>query len=343
MSLFASAIAQVRQRRDLSSDETQQLIGSMLRGEANDEEVAELLLALRDKGEAVSELVGASRALRQHMSPIESPHEILLDTCGTGGDGSGSFNISTAAAIVVAAAGVPVAKHGNRKITSLSGSADVLRHLGVNVEAPRPIVQQCLAELGICFCYAPALHPAMKHVAQVRQKLGVRTLFNLLGPLCNPASATHQLLGTGDAAVQQKLAQALQALGVIRGAVVRGSDGLDEVTLSGTTQVLEVTPQQIIEHTWTPESFGFTTIDARALAAGDPASSAAVIQAILAGTQGPPRQIVIANAAAALWLAGRYNDLLDAADAASDAIDSGRAAKVLSRLGELTATLHPPV
>ncbi len=214
--------------------------------------------------------------------------------CGTGGDGSGTFNISTAAALVIAAAGVPVAKHGNRRVTSSTGSADVLRSLGVRVDAPREVVQQCLVELGICFCYAPALHPAMKHVAQVRQKLGVRTLFNLIGPLCNPAGATHQVMGTGTRASQERLAASLKELGIVRAAVLYGDDGMDEVTLSAATHVIELAPNQQRIHQWTFTDFGLPAIDKQALHVSDPDASATVLRDIFAGAHGAPRDIVVA-------------------------------------------------
>jgi len=304
----------------------------MLRGEADDRAIADLLLGLRNKGEAVSELVGAAQAMRQHMTPIPHDAPVLLDTCGTGGSGSGTFNISTATALVVAAAGVPVAKHGNRRATSKSGSADVLSELGVAIESDVAAVQRSLREVGLCFCFAPRLHPAMRHVVEVRRKLGVPTLFNLLGPLCNPAGATHQLLGTGTAQVQEKIAAALAQLGTTRSAVVHACDGQDEVTISGTTEVIEVRGHHLQRHRWAPRDFGLEAGEVAAMQAENPAASAAIIRQVLAGQDGPCRHIVVANAAAALWLVERSDDLQAAVDIVSAAIDSGAAAEKLQQL-----------
>lgn len=323
---------------DLDADTAEQLIGSMLANELEDQQIANLLLAVRAKGEAVSELVGAARALRRHMTPIASDHRLLLDTCGTGGDGSGTFNISTAAAIVTAAAGVPVAKHGNRAITSRSGSADVLSELGVNIQCQRETVRRSLDQVGICFCYAPLLHPAMRHVAEIRRSLGVPTLFNLLGPLCNPAGASHQLLGTGNAQTQQKLAAALQQLGTERSAVVRGDDGLDEVSLSARTSVLLVQAGATRERQWRPSDFGLSPIDPQALLAHTPEQSAAMIRQVLDGQPGAPRDIVVANAAASLWLCGACETLSVAAIKCAEVIDSGAASKTLASLVAITTS-----
>lgn len=344
---FKEAISQAQSGADLKVQQIQSLISTMLSGEAEDQEIGDLLLALREKGEAVDELVGAARAMRQHMTSISPGEAILVDTCGTGGDGSGTFNISTAAAIVTAAAGVPVAKHGNRAITSKSGSADVLSALGVNIDTDRAAVQRSLAEANICFCFAPRLHPAMKHVGAIRRQLGVPTLFNLLGPLCNPAGASHQILGTGNAQVQRQLAQSLHQLETRRSVVVRGLDGLDEVTLDGPTSVIEVTPDGLSEFEWTAGSFGLYPAGPEAMQADGPEQSAEVIRSIFAGEPGASRDIVIANAAAAIWLTEREhtstpdssNDqsLKDAAERAADAIDSGKATETLRRLASITS------
>lgn len=331
---FANAIAHVKAGHDLSVDETGQLIDRMLEGQAEADQVAALLLAIREKGEAVDELVGAATSMRRHMTPIRHRYPMLLDTCGTGGSGSGTFNISTTAAIVAAACGVPVAKHGNRKATSLTGSADVLAELGVAIESDGQRVERTLDEVGLCFCFAAKLHPAMKHVVAIRRSLGVPTLFNLLGPLCNPAGATHQLLGTASATNQQKIAAALQRLGTTRSAVIRGTDGQDEVTLDGATEVLEITGAQSDEanktssqssqsHRWTPESFGLPPTTIAQLQARDPADSAAIIRRILDGQRGPHRDIVLAGSAAALWLAGKATTVRDGVAIAAAAIDDG--------------------
>ncbi len=326
------AIAQVRAGDDLSATQTSELIDQMLSGQTADQEIAELLLAMRTKGEAVSELIGAAQAMRRHMTPIPHRFERLLDTCGTGGSGSGTFNISTATAIVVAAAGVPVAKHGNRKATSRSGSADVLVELGVTLETDPAAVTEILQEIGLCFCFAPKLHPSMRYVMAVRRQLGVPTLFNLLGPLCNPAAATHQLLGVGNAVAQQKIAAAIQALSTSRTLVVHGSDGQDEVSLAGPTMVIDVRPQQSSQYQWTPDSFGLPTVTLDQLQADGPLSSAATIREVLAGALGPAREIVLANAAAALWLVGQAADVEAAARLAANTIDSGAAKDKLAQL-----------
>lgn len=336
---FSKAVARVRSGDDLPADEVAALIGAMLDGAvttgvARAEEVRELLLALRAKGESTSELVGAARAMRAHMTPIGGRRRegILLDTCGTGGSGSGTFNISTAAAIVISAAGVPVAKHGNRRATSRSGSADVLSELGVRIESDRAVVERLLEELNLCFCFAPVLHPAMRHVAEIRRSLGVPTLFNLLGPLCNPAGATHQLMGTGRAEVQTRLAEALSALGTTRSVVVRGEDGQDEVSLDGVTTAIEVRNDGSRRtHHWTASSFGLHPAGVDAMQAADPQESAHIIRQIFDGAPGPCRDIVAANAAAGLWLVERCETLLEGADLAAETIDSGAARRQLER------------
>jgi anthranilate phosphoribosyltransferase len=319
---------------DLALHEMARVIGSIMQGEWSDRDIALFLNALRHKGETVEEIAGAAAALRQQMTPIRTHHKVLIDTCGTGGDGSETFNISTAAAIVTAAAGVPVAKHGNRAITSKSGSADVLTELGVAVDADVETVEMCLDELGICFCFAARLHRSMKQVAAARKQLGVSTIFNMIGPLCNPASAPFQLLGAGRADLRQRLASALALLGTKRSLVVCGGDGLDEVTLNGVTHVSEVAGERVAEFDWRPADFGFSECELRSLQAAGPSASAEMIRGILAGRPGPPREIVVLNAAAALWTAGCSASLLECAQQASAAIDSGAASRLLANLAE---------
>ena len=331
-SAFQAAIAQAGSGRDLSVDQTSELIDVMLRGEADEDLVGQFLLTLRNKGEAISELVGAARAMRRHMTVIPHHHDLLLDTCGTGGSGSGTFNISTAVAIVAAACGVPVAKHGNRKATSLSGSADVLEELGVKIESDVDAVAQRLDSTGICFCFAQRLHPAMKHVVAVRRKLGVKTLFNLLGPLCNPAGATHQLLGTSTSDAQTKVAAAIGQLGTTRTFVVHASDGQDEVSLSGTTAVIEVAGDSQRIHCWSAADFGLPSAVPDSLAASSPIESAAIIRRLLEGQPGACRDTVIAGTAAALLLVGRGTSLMQCATMAAEAIDSGEANEKLQSL-----------
>ena len=320
--------------QDLAPDQMQQAITWMLAGMVPDEEIGKLLLALRQKGESVSELVGAVRAMRTMMTPIRTTRVGLLDTCGTGGDGAKTFNISTATAIVAAAAGATVAKHGNRKITSATGSADVLNELGVKIEASRDVVETCLDELGICFCFAPLLHPAMKHVATVRRSLGVPTLFNFLGPLCNPAGAAFQIIGVGREDLQTKMAAALLQLPIEAAIVVRGEDGMDEVSLSADTHVLHIQRSMLTQTTWTPESFGLSKISVDDLKVDDAKESASTIRSILNGEQGPRRDIVLANTSAALWVSGMTHSLIDGVARAARAIDSGKATEILKSLGE---------
>ena len=324
--MIADFLGRLAAGHDLSQQEMEALTDQLLQGSVPENEIAVLLTALKHKGETVDEIAGAARAMRRHMTPIRTMRKNLVDTCGTGGIGSDLFNISTAAAVVVAAAGVPVAKHGNRSVTSKSGSSDVLTALGVNVEAPVQVVERCLEELGICFCFAPQLHPAMKHVAAVRKKLGFATIFNLLGPLCNPAGATRQILGVGKRELQATMADVLVRLGTEHAVVVHGTDGLGEVSLSAPTEVIEVTGGELAQFTWRPEDFGLSTAPRDTLRIANAAGSAALIQRILSGEQGPPRDVVVLNAAAALWTAGLESSPRACAERAAKAIDRGDAA-----------------
>ncbi|AMV33075.1 Anthranilate phosphoribosyltransferase [Pirellula sp. SH-Sr6A] len=326
----------VRRKSDLTADQMQLVITWMLAGRVEDDLIRQLLLALREKGEAVSELVGAARAMRMMMTPIRTQRTDLVDTCGTGGDGARTFNISTATAIVAAAAGASIAKHGNRKITSATGSADVLSELGVHIDAPRETVERCLESLGLCFCFAPKLHPAMKHVSEVRKSLGVPTLFNYLGPLCNPASAPFQIIGVGKEDLQTKIAAALLQLPVRAAIVVRGEDGMDEVTLSAPTQVQHIAYGMLTQTTWTPQSFGLNPIRVDDLIVDGPKESADAIRGILRGEKGPKRDIVVANTAATLWVSEHTHSLVDGVAKAQHAIDSGKAASVLRELSQLS-------
>lgn len=334
--LIATAIGRLSARENLSFEEMRMVIDHVMLGDLSESEIALLLTAIKEKGETTDELAGAAAAMRMHMTPIRHHRENVIDTCGPGGHSSGTFNISTAAAIVAAAAGLPVAKHGNRSITSKTGSADALAALGVNIHATVPVVERCLDELGVCFCFAQSLHPAMKNVASVRRSLPFRTIFNLLGPLCNPASAPFQLLGVGKPEMKLPMAEALAKLGTQRTLVVFGEDGIGEVSLAGPSQVIEVTPDGLREFTWLPEDFGLEPADRGTMLVDDPQTSADLISYILGGEKGPPRDIVVLNAAAALWTAGIDSSTRECAKLAAAAIDSGDAKTLLARLVELS-------
>lgn len=337
---FTSLLGRLSAGEDLSFDEMQDAISRVMTGGCSETEIALLLTALRAKGETVDEVAGAAAAMRRHMTPIRSRHKQLLDTCGTGGGGSNIFNVSTSAALVIAAAGVPVAKHGNRSVTSKSGSADVLAALGVNIEASVPQVERCLDELGVCFCFAPLMHPAMKHVAAVRKQLGVRTIFNLLGPLANPAGARFQLLGVGLPEIRPLIASALRRLGTERALVVSGRDGLGEVSLADVTDVTQVEGDRETEFAWSPEDFGLTRSSLDEIRVAGPAESAALVRGVLSGESGPARDIVVLNAAAGLLAAGRATAPTAAAAIVAEAIDRGDAADLLRRLAQLS---HEPL
>jgi anthranilate phosphoribosyltransferase len=347
---IATLLGRVAGGGHLTLEEMSAAIDSIMRGQWSDDETGLLLTALAAKGETVDEVAGAAIAMRRHMTPIRSRHAEVLDTCGTGGGGSKMFNVSTTAAIVAAAAGVPVAKHGNRSITSCSGSADVLAELGVNINATVAQVEACLNELGICFCFAPLMHPSMKHVAAVRKRIGIRTIFNILGPLVNPAGACYQVLGAGRPELRPLIAGAMAQLGTKRTLVVSGEDGLGDVTLAGITNVTEITGnlplplgegrgEGIREFTWQPEDFGLERSSLDSLSVDGPQASAAIIRGVLAGQLGPARDIVILNAAAGLIAAGKTNDTKDAATHAAATIDNGAAKELLARLAEKSHAL----
>lgn len=336
---FNSLLGLVSMGEDLQREQMNTAIGHMMTGACSEEQIALFLTAHSSKGETVAEVAGAAAAMRDNMTPIRSRHDRLLDTCGTGGGGSSTFNISTSAALVIAAAGVPLAKHGNRSVTSKSGSADVLQELGVNIQANVLQVERCLDELGICFCFAPLMHPAMKHVAAVRKQLGIRTIFNLLGPLANPARASCQLLGVGRPELRPLIASALAVLGTERALVVSGQDGLGEVTLNGPTDVTQVEGTAEKELSWQPADFGLESSSLDSIEVSGPAESAAIIQSVLADEQGVARDIVVLNAAAGLLAAGHVDSPPEAAALASETIASGAARQLLARLAELS---HAP-
>lgn len=304
----------------------------VLSGEGTPAQIAALAVALRMRGETAAELAAAARVLRRRATPLPIPEGVkLLDTCGTGGDGAGTFNISTTAAIVVAACGVKVAKHGNRAVSSRSGSADLLEVLGVSLDDDPARVAASLDEVGIAFLFAPAFHGAMRHAAPVRRELGIRTFWNLLGPLANPAGASHQLLGVYDPALVTSIAEVLGTLGVEGAWVVHGEGGLDEVSPCGPTRVAVLGSGVVTERTVTPSDFGLAPVALEGLAGGDPERNAEITRDVLGGASGAPRAAVVINAAAALCAGGETVDLREAAQRAAAAIDSGAAAALLQR------------
>lgn len=330
------AIDAVLHQQTVTADVMEAAIDAIMSGECGDAETSALLTGLAVKGEQVDEVVGAARAMRQHVTRVRPQATGLLDTCGTGGDALHTFNISTAVAFVVAACGVPVAKHGNRSVSSSSGSADVLEELGVNLDLPPEQVARCIDEVGIGFCYARALHGAMKHVAPVRAALGFRTIFNLLGPLTNPAGAPRQLIGTNRIASARLLSEAIARLGTERTIVVCGNDELDEVSLWGKTAYFDVQSGDITSGTWAADDFGLSDCQVSDLHVSSPGESAVRIRSVFDGTTGPARDIVVANTAVALLAAGRAKSIADGAAAATAAIDEGQATEVVARLAAWT-------
>ncbi len=332
---YAATLGALRERRDLGEAGMAGLMEGLLGGACGEDEMAALLDALRTKGETADELAGAAAVLRKHCRALVSSQEVL-DTCGTGGDGLGTFNISTATALVVAGAGVRVVKHGNRAVSSASGSADVLAELGVGITADAERARRCLDEAGMAFCLAPLYHPAMRHVAAVRRRLG-RTVFNCLGPLANPAGAPYQLLGVGRPEWLDRMAGALARLGTRQTFLVHARDGLDEVSLAGPTLVRRVRGRDVTALEWTADDFGLEPCTLDELRVEGPAGSAAVIRGVLAGEGGPARRVVLANAAAALLAAERVRDLRAGVALSAQALDSGRAAATLRALAAASA------
>lgn len=330
------AIALLAERRDLSQDQARDLLHLIMTGQATAAQTGALLTALRMKGETVDELTGFASTMRALATKVATSRKPLVDTCGTGGDGSGTFNISTTAAFVVAGAGIAVAKHGNRSASSQCGSADVLEALGVNLDVNAETVGESIDEIGIGFLFARALHGAMKHVAQTRAELKIRTVFNLLGPLTNPAGADRQVIGVFDKGRLQDMATVLHRLGAQHAYVVAGSDGLDEITLSGPTLIAEATPQGVTTFELNPSDFGMKLDKTAALKGGGAAENAHILRGILEGEQGPRRDIVLMNAAAAIRATDAAPDWKSAADKARAAIDSGVAREKLEALIRFT-------
>jgi anthranilate phosphoribosyltransferase len=349
--------------QSLSRHEAREVMAEVLAGNCADAQIAALLVALRMKGETVEEIVGFAEAIRSAATPLpilpgtdhasesgaldlsgtgrdalieSSGHSSLVDTSGTGGDAAGTFNISTATAFVTAGAGVRVAKHGNRSISSKCGSADVMIALGVNIQLSPERAAQCLREVGICFLYAPDLHPAMKQVQKIRRELRMRTMFNLLGPLTNPARASGQVVGVYALEMVEKLAEALSMLGLHRALVVHGLDGLDEITITGPTRIAEARDGTLRTYEIDPEEFGMKRSTLEEISGGDAAENAAIVREVLSGKKSPRRDVVVLNSAAALVAAGRVDHLADGIPLAAQSIDSGAAAARLAELVRFT-------
>ncbi len=338
--LLTRAIDEIASGSHLTADHASAVLDEVMEGRAGEVQTGAFLIALRAKGETVAELVGLARTMRRLSASVETSRADLVDTAGTGG-GPSTFNISTAAALVAAGAGCGVAKHGNRSSTSRSGSADLLEALGVRIDLDPEGVRRCIDELGFGFMFAPRHHAAMKHVVPVRKELAVRTIFNFLGPLTNPAGASRQLLGVSDRRYQETIAEALVGLGCERALVVCSDDGVDEISTADRTRVIEVADGGTEEWFVTPEELGFLRVELAEIAGGTPAENAATVRAVLDGTPGPGRDVVLLNAGAAILAAGDGGDLAAAVERARGAVDSGAARGVLDRLVVLTNELAP--
>jgi len=336
--MIREAIETLVSGKSLTVEQAGMVMEEIMAGEATPAQFGAFVTALRLKGETVEEIAGMARVMREKAIPVVVSGPVV-DTCGTGGDGSGSFNISTAAAFVVAGAGLKVAKHGNRSMSSICGSADVLEALGLRIDLGAEQVQKCLEEVGIGFMFAPNFHPAMKYAAAPRREIGIRTVFNILGPLTNPAGAKSQVLGVADGSLTMKMAQVLELLGCHHALVVHGEDGLDEITLGGRTTVCELKKGVIESYSVTPEEFGFTRVSVESLRGGSPQENAEILHRILKGEKGPRRDIVLMNAAAALVAGDRAENLEQGIQIAREAIDSGKALEKLEGLIKISRSI----
>ena len=339
--IVTEAIEAAASGEDLSTEQAQSVLREVMSGAVDEAQTAAFLIALRTKGETVDELVGLARKMRELAERVEVPGDDLLDTAGTGGGATPTFNVSTTAALVAAGAGSRVAKHGNRSATSLCGSADVLEALGARIDLDPDAVCGCIDEVGFGFMFAPRHHKATRHVVPVRKALGVRTIFNFLGPLTNPAGASYQLLGVGDPAYVEIVAGALVQLGARRAAVVAGADGMDEVSVVAETVLLEVTPEGVTSHEVSPERVGLERADPATIRGGTPEENAAITRSVHGGEQGPRRSLVVLNAGAALFVAGRAPGFEEGVRLAEEAIDSGAALDTLERFVRKTHDLAP--
>ncbi len=337
--MIVDAIRTLVEGRSLSEEVAEGTMTQIMQGEATQAQIGAFLTALRLKGETVEEITAFVRVMRSKVTPVEyATLGEVLDTCGTGGDNSGSFNISTAAAFVAAGAGVPVAKHGNRSVSSLCGSADVLKELGVNIEAGPQSALRCLNEAGICFIFAPLFHPAMKHAIGPRREIGIRTVFNILGPLTNPAGAKYQLLGVYNKELTGKLAGVLGRLGSKKAYVVHGHGNLDEISISGPTKVSELQKGQVKNYIVNPEDFGFEPRPVDAIRGGDAATNSRILKEVLNSRPGPYREAVLLNAGAAISAFRGELSIARGVELAVDSIDSGKARQKLEALIELSNT-----
>jgi anthranilate phosphoribosyltransferase len=339
--MIAGLIDKLTRHEDLTSEEAAAAMAEVMEGRSAPAHIAGLLIGLAMKGERPAEIVGLARTMRANAVPLSRHHDDVFDTCGTGGDRSGTFNISSCAALVVAACGVRVAKHGNRSVSSLSGSADVFEALGVRVTASAAVVERCLSEAGVGFFFAPTFHPSFRHASQVRKDLGVRTAFNLLGPLTNPAGARRQIVGVPRPDLTELLARSLLLLGSERAWVVHGADGLDEISTAGYTKISECRQGTVNTFYLHPADVGLPKASLSALKGGDAQENARIIRRILDGEPGPPRDVVLLNAGAGLLIAGRVSSVQEGIARAAHAIDSGDAAKTLGRLIALSTEELP--
>jgi len=330
--MFPALIEKVVRHEDLTTEEAAAAMREVMEGRATPGALAGLLAALVMKGERPEEIAGLARTMREHAVALAAPPGEVFDTCGTGGDRSGTFNVSSAAAIVVAACGVRVAKHGNRSVSSRCGSADVFEQLGVNVTAPPPVVEQTLRDVNIAFFFAPTFHPSMKHAAPIRRDMGIRTTFNLLGPLTNPAGATRQIVGVPRPELTQVMARALMLLGSTRAWVVHGAGGIDEISNTGHTKVSELRGGAVHTFFIHPAEFGFAKATAEEIRGGDAVENAAILRNVFDGRPGAARDIVLLNAGAALFIAGHSASVRDGIERAAEAVDSGTARETLGRM-----------
>jgi anthranilate phosphoribosyltransferase len=330
--MIAGLIDKLTRHEDLTSEEAAAAMAEVMAGQSAPAHIAGLLIGLAMKGERPAEIVGLARTMRANAVHLSRRHDDVFDTCGTGGDRSGTFNISSCAALVVAACGVPVAKHGNRSVSSLSGSADVFEALGVRVTATPVVVERCLTDAGVGFFFAPTFHPSMRHAAQVRKDLGVRTAFNLLGPLTNPAGATRQIVGVPRPELTELLARSLLLLGSDRAWVVHGADGIDEISTAGYTKISECRQGAVNTFYLHPTDVGLPKASLSALKGGNAQENAGIIRRILDGERGAPRDVVLLNAGASLMVAGRSSSVQEGITRAAQAIDRGDARKTLDRL-----------